>query len=78
VAEIKAIISRISFTASSSQLAETPDRARSLGSYNTPLERAVPPAQWDRFTGAHAFFVTAVSGAIYMSGGDCHRLSAYT
>ena len=24
---------------------------------------------------AHAFFVTAVSGAIYMAGGDCHRLS---
>ena len=24
---------------------------------------------------AHAFFVTAVSGAIYMVGGDCHRLS---
>jgi hypothetical protein len=24
---------------------------------------------------AHAFFVTAVSGAIYMVGGDCRRLS---
>ena len=24
---------------------------------------------------AHAFFVTAVSGAIYLAGGDCRRLS---
>jgi 2-dehydropantoate 2-reductase len=29
----------------------------------------------DAWLKAHAFFVTAVSGAIYMSGGDCHRLS---
>jgi 2-dehydropantoate 2-reductase len=29
----------------------------------------------DAWLKAHAFFVTAVSGAIYMAGGDCHRLS---
>ena len=29
----------------------------------------------DTWLKAHAFFVTAVSGAIYMAGGDCHRLS---
>jgi 2-dehydropantoate 2-reductase len=29
----------------------------------------------DGWLKAHAFFVTAISGAIYMSGGDCHRLS---
>jgi 2-dehydropantoate 2-reductase len=29
----------------------------------------------DGWLKAHAFFVTAVSGAIYMAGGDCHRLS---
>jgi 2-dehydropantoate 2-reductase len=29
----------------------------------------------DAWLKAHAFFVTAVSGAIYMDGGDCHRLS---
>ena len=30
----------------------------------------------DGWLKAHAFFVTAVSGAIYMAGGDCRRLSA--
>jgi 2-dehydropantoate 2-reductase len=29
----------------------------------------------DAWLKAHAFFVTAVSGAIYMAEGDCHRLS---
>ncbi len=29
----------------------------------------------DGWLKAHAFFVTAISGAIYMAGGDCHRLS---
>ena len=29
----------------------------------------------DGWLKAHAFFVTAVSGAIYMVGGDCQRLS---
>jgi 2-dehydropantoate 2-reductase len=29
----------------------------------------------DAWLKAHAFFVTAVSGAIYIAGGDCHRLS---
>lgn len=29
----------------------------------------------DAWLKAHAFFVTAVSGAIYIDGGDCHRLS---
>jgi 2-dehydropantoate 2-reductase len=29
----------------------------------------------DAWLKAHAFFVASVSGAIYMSGGDCHRLS---
>ena len=29
----------------------------------------------DAWLKAHAFFVTAISGAIYMAGGDCHRLS---
>ncbi len=29
----------------------------------------------DGWLKAHAFFVTAVSGAIYMAGGDCRRLS---
>ena len=29
----------------------------------------------DAWLKAHAFFVTAVSGAIYMAGGDCQRLS---
>lgn len=29
----------------------------------------------DAWLKAHAFFVTAVCGAIYMAGGDCHRLS---
>jgi 2-dehydropantoate 2-reductase len=29
----------------------------------------------DAWLKAHAFFVTAVSGAIYMAGGDCRRLS---
>ena len=29
----------------------------------------------DAWLKAHAFFVTAVSGAIYMAGGDCHCLS---
>jgi hypothetical protein len=29
----------------------------------------------DGWLKAYAFFVTAVSGAIYMAGGDCRRLS---
>ncbi len=29
----------------------------------------------DAWLKAHAFFVTAISGAIYIAGGDCHRLS---
>jgi 2-dehydropantoate 2-reductase len=29
----------------------------------------------DAWLKAHAFFVAAVSGAIYIAGGDCHRLS---
>ena len=29
----------------------------------------------DAWLKAHAFFITAVSGAIYLSGGDCRRLS---
>ena len=29
----------------------------------------------DGWLKAHAFFVTAISGAIYLAGGDCHRLS---
>jgi 2-dehydropantoate 2-reductase len=29
----------------------------------------------DAWLKAHAFFVTAISGAIYLAGGDCHRLS---
>ena len=29
----------------------------------------------DAWLKAHAFFVTAISGAIYMAGGDCRRLS---
>jgi len=29
----------------------------------------------DAWLKAHAFFVTAISGAIYMAEGDCHRLS---
>ncbi len=29
----------------------------------------------DAWLKTHAFFVTAVSGAIYLAGGDCHRLS---
>ncbi len=29
----------------------------------------------DAWLEAHAFFVTAISGAIYLAGGDCHRLS---
>jgi ketopantoate reductase len=29
----------------------------------------------DAWLKAHAFFVTAVSGAIYMAGGDCRSLS---
>ena len=29
----------------------------------------------DGWLKAHAFFVTAISGAIYIAGGDCHRLS---
>ena len=29
----------------------------------------------DAWLKAHAFFVTAVSGAIYLAGGNCHRLS---
>jgi 2-dehydropantoate 2-reductase len=29
----------------------------------------------DAWLTVHAFFVTAVSGAIYLAGGDCHRLS---
>jgi 2-dehydropantoate 2-reductase len=29
----------------------------------------------DGWLKAHAFFVTAISGAIYLSGGDCRRLS---
>jgi 2-dehydropantoate 2-reductase len=32
-------------------------------------------ADMDAWLKAHAFFVTAVSGAIYMSGGDCRLLS---
>ena len=32
----------------------------------------------DGWLKAHAFFVTAISGAIYMAGGDCHRLSEDT
>ena len=31
--------------------------------------------EMDAWLKAHAFFVTAVSGAIYIAGGDCHRLS---
>jgi 2-dehydropantoate 2-reductase len=30
----------------------------------------------DAWLKAHAFFVTAISGAIYIAGGDCRRLSA--
>ena len=29
----------------------------------------------DAWLKTHAFFVTAISGAIYLAGGDCHRLS---
>jgi hypothetical protein len=29
----------------------------------------------DAWLKTHAFFVTAISGAIYMAVGDCHRLS---
>jgi 2-dehydropantoate 2-reductase len=29
----------------------------------------------DTWLKAHAFFVTAISGAIYLAGGDCQRLS---
>jgi hypothetical protein len=29
----------------------------------------------DAWLKAHAFFVTAISGAIYMAGSDCRRLS---
>jgi 2-dehydropantoate 2-reductase len=35
---------------------------------------AVSP-DMDTWLKAHAFFVTAVSGAIYMAGGDCRRLA---
>ena len=31
----------------------------------------------DAWLKAHAFFVTAVSGAIYIAGGDCRRLSGH-
>ena len=30
---------------------------------------------WTRWLKTHAFFVTAVCGAIYLAGGDCRRLS---
>ena len=37
--------------------------------------RTTTSRDMDAWLKAHAFFVTAVSGAIYMAGGDCHRLS---
>lgn len=33
------------------------------------------PGDMDAWLKAHAFFVTAISGAIYLAGGDCRRLS---
>ena len=37
--------------------------------------RTTMSREMDAWLKAHAFFVTAVSGAIYIAGGDCHRLS---
>jgi 2-dehydropantoate 2-reductase len=37
--------------------------------------RTTTSRDMDAWLKAHAFFVTAVSGAIYMAGGDCHQLS---
>src|SRR3984893_11043341 len=37
--------------------------------------RTTTPRDMDAWLKAHAFFVTAVSGAIYMAGGDARRLS---
>ncbi len=37
--------------------------------------RTTTSRDMDGWLKAHAFFVTAVSGAIYMAGGSCHRLS---
>ena len=68
-------------------IAQQPTTLGELGGQRTPrLRRLVETFRqcgfpttisrdMDAWLKAHAFFVTAVSGAIYIAGGDCHRLS---
>ena len=52
------------------------DRVRGLaGALNASGFRTTISGDMDAWLKVHAFFVTAVSGAIYIAGGDCRRLS---
>ena len=52
------------------------ERVRSLaGAFKAAGFSTTISGDMDGWLKAHAFFVTAVSGAIYMAGGNCRRLS---
>ena len=52
------------------------ERVRGLaGALNAAGFRTTISGDMDAWLKVHAFFVTAVSGAIYIAGGDCRRLS---